>query len=382
MFPHRASISSALQSFRLEDRMLCYNSFMPKLYNWCISLGFTPGKIMPSRAFCSDESQGFPIILITKHFGAFPFNHGRVGGIVSIDRHGPHAEHGKDMLLLQASHVGYDPASGKFGTYRRVHTTDESFTCDCGKIGLIVEQYTKEYRYACDNIRLLRFDGQPAILIDNLLLSRTRKKGLFLITDNLIQGAADRILPRPLAARSTGCIYAASGDLIARLGEAAWPREGSVPIGQQLSAEDFYFRREWGDVDTGQNQLEYNLFAPMPWIITAPHPLLAAACANTQSEFDRAYRSLAQAPAMRNKNLLFVAGLNIDISPADAQSCPRTKFVPWAAFLQRTDGSSEILEQDEVLARLNAQSDNNPSQLNLDQSIEAMSRQSEVAVRL
>ena len=382
MFPHRASISSALQGFRLEDRMLCYNSFVPRLHNWCLSLGFTHGKIMPSRAFCSDESQGFPIILITKHFGAFPFNHGRVGGIVSIDRHGPHAEHGKDMLLLQASHVGYDPASGKFGTYRRVHTTDESFTCDCGKIGLIVEQYTKEYRYACDNIRLLRFDGQPAILIDNLLLSRTRKKGLFLITDNLIQGAADRILPRPLAARSTGCIYAASGDLIARLGEAAWPREGSVPIGQQLSAEDFYFRREWGDVDTGQNQLEYNLFAPMPWIITAPHPLLAAACANTQAEFDRAYRSLAQAPAMRNKNLLFVAGLNIDISPADAQSCPRTKFVPWAAFLQRTDGSSEILEQDEVLARLNAQSDNNPSQLNLDQSIETMSRQSEVAVRL
>jgi len=85
---------------------------------------------------------------------------------------------------------------------------------------------------------------------------------------------------------------------------------------------------------------------------------------------------------MRNKNLLFVAGLNIDISPADAQSCPRTKFVPWAAFLQRTDGTTEILEQDEVFARLNAQSDNNASQLNLDQSIETMSRQSEVEVRL
>ena len=92
MFSHRASVSSALQSFRLDDRMLCYNSFVPKLYNWCLSLGFSPGKIMPSRAFCSDESQGFPIILLAKHFGAFPFNHGRVGGIVSVDRHAPYAD--------------------------------------------------------------------------------------------------------------------------------------------------------------------------------------------------------------------------------------------------------------------------------------------------
>lgn len=362
--------------------MLRYSSFMPRLYNWCLSLGFTPGKIMPSRAFCSDESQGFPIILITKHFGAFPFNHGQVGGIVSIDRHGPHAEHGKDVLLLQASHVGYDPSSGKFGVYRRVNTEDESFSCDCGKIGLIIEQYAIEYRYACENIRLIRHAGRPAVLIDNLLLSRTREEGLFLVSENLVQGAVNRVLPRPLDARSTGNIYAAASSLITRLGEAAWPQAGSLVIGQQLSAEDFYFRRTWNNSNAAQNQLEFNLFEPMPWIVTAPHPLLAAACANTQSEFDRAYRSLVQAPAMRNKNLLFVAGLNIDISPDSGESFPLTKFVPWAAFLQRADGTTEILEQDEVFERLSAQSSENPLQLNLEQSIETMNKRHEVEVHL
>jgi len=75
-----------------------YSEFAPRVYNLAKSLGFTPGKMMPSRAFCSDESQGYPIIQIAKQFGTFPFNHGRVGGMIALDRHGPHAHHGMDLL--------------------------------------------------------------------------------------------------------------------------------------------------------------------------------------------------------------------------------------------------------------------------------------------
>jgi len=382
MFSDRSSIASALQNYRLDGRMLCYSNFVPKLYNWCLSLGFTPGKIMPSRAFCSDESQGFPIILITKHFGAFPFNHGRVGGIVSTDRHAPHADHGKDLMLLQASHVGYDPNSGEFGVYRRQHTADESYTCDCGKIGNVIQRYKDEYAYACENIRLLRYEGQPALLIDNCLLSRTRTEGLFLITEKMVYDAVNRVLPRPLAARSTGTIYRASNELVNSLGDAAWPHEGSVAIGRLLAAESFYFRRVWEDADPSQDRLDHNLIAPMPWIVTAKHPLLVAACANTMAEFDRAYRSLAQETAMHTKNLLFISGLNIDISPSVGEEFPLTKFVPWAAFLQRADGTTEILEQEELFDLLCAQSRDNATQLDLEQSIEAMSKQREVDVRL
>ncbi len=382
MFSHRASIPTALHSFKLEGRMLCYSRFMPKLYNWCLSSGFTPGKIMPSRAFCSDESQGFPIILITKHFGAFPFNHGRVGGIVSLERHGPHADHGKDLVLLQASHVGYDPDTGEFGVYRRLHTAHEGHTCSCGKIGHILEGYRQEYRYAQDNIRLLRHEGKPAIFIDHALLARERNQGLFLVTENLVAGAVDRRLPAPLATRSTGVVFAAAAGLIARLGEAAWPDAGSVPIGARLKAEDFYFLRNWGDTIPWQNQVERNLLAAMPWILTAKHPLLTAACANTMAEYDRTYHSLAQHPAMQGKNLLFVAGLNIDISPQPGETFPLTKFVPWAAYLQKTDGAREMFEQDEVLGRLGAQPEVNPAESNLDQAIAAMARQREVTVRL
>lgn len=382
MFSHRASVSSALQSFRLDGRMLCYNSFVPKLYNWCLSLGFSPGKIMPSRAFCSDESQGFPIILIAKHFGAFPFNHGRVGGIVSVDRHAPHADHGKDLLLLQASHVGYDPDSGEFGVYRRLYSENEHMSCNCGKIGRIIEWYATEYAYACENIRLLRHEGQLAVLIDYQLIASPRSQGLFLIFEGIVQDAVGEQLPPPLSTRSTGHIFAASSHLIARLGVDTWPQHGNEAIGKNLAAEDFYFQHEGGHLDPLQDQLEHNLLAPMPWILTSTHPLLTAACANTLSEFDRTYRSLVQASAMNGRNLLFVSGLNIDISPNHGEEFPLTKFVPWAAYLQRADGSREILEQDELIERLGAASSSNPCQIDLERAIETMAAKREVEVRL
>lgn len=361
---------------------MCYNSFVPKLYNWCLSLGFTPGKIMPSRAFCSDESQGFPIILLTKHFGAFPFNHGRVGGIVSIDRHGPHADHGKDLLLLQASHVGYNPESGEFGVYRRLHSEHEHLSCSCGKIGRIIEWYQTEYDYACENIRLLRHDGQLAVLIDYQLLASPRSQGLFLIFENVIQGAAGENLPPPLSTRSTGHIFPASSQLVARLGVDTWPQNGSEAIGKHLAAEDFYFRHQGGHLDPLQDQLENNLLAPMPWILTSKHPLLTAACANTLAEFDRTYRSLVQSPAMTGRSLMFLAGLNIDISPNPDENFPLTKFAPWAAYLQHADGRREILEQDELVERLGGASKQNEAQIDLEQAMKSMASKREIEIRL
>ncbi len=71
-----------------------------------------------------------------------------------------------------------------------------------------------------------------------------------------------------------------------------------------------------------------------------------------------------------------------DISPENNDDIPLTKFVPWAAYLQQADGKTEILEQDEVFDRLCAQSTTNPSQLNLEQSIETFAKHREVTVRL
>jgi hypothetical protein len=381
MFSYRATIAEALRSYRLDGRLICYNSFIPKLYNWCLALGFDPERLIPSRAFCSDENQGFPIILMAKHFGAFPFNHGRVGGIVSVDRHGPHADHGKELLLVQASHVGYEPETGEFGVYRRTRTVDGGHGCSCGKIGHIIERFQREYRYAIDNIRLTRYDEAPALLIDNCLVAPTHTRGLMLEFSRLVRDFANG-RPVPVQRSSTGHIFRAAPALIERLGEGAFPEEDCSPIGVGLAPEDFHFADDAIDDELSPNQLEHNLLAPMSWILTSRHPHLTAAIANTQVEFDRTYRSLAIEPAMRGRNLLFVSGLNIDISPKPDEDFPLTKFVPWAAYLQRADGSSEIFEQDEVIEQLGMQSSENPKQIDLEKAIAEMSALREVVIKI
>ena len=67
MYNVRDNIQASLGHFRMEGYWFRYSSFVPRLYNWCRELGFDAGKIMPSRAFCSDESQGYPVILLAKH---------------------------------------------------------------------------------------------------------------------------------------------------------------------------------------------------------------------------------------------------------------------------------------------------------------------------
>ena len=98
----------AVDDFQLGDRAMRDSLFAPRLYNYCLSLGLSRARMMPSRAFCSHESQGYPIIPAMQHSGAFPFDRGRVGGKVATDRHRPHAHHGEDLVIVHASHVGCD----------------------------------------------------------------------------------------------------------------------------------------------------------------------------------------------------------------------------------------------------------------------------------
>jgi hypothetical protein len=378
MFSSGSNLQSVVADFHL-DKMMRYSLFVPRLYNLCKSLGFEAGKIMPSRAFCSDESQGFPIILITKHFGTFPFNHGMVGGIVATDRHGPHAEHGKDLVIIQASHVGYDPDTRSFGSYRRLQTEANESPASCGKVGGVLTWYLDEYAFAQENIFLGKSGGDHIITIDNLLLNEKRPNGLFLKLDWLIRKEGDGNL-RPVKTQSTSRSYIASQELLDLLPAELWSSGEPVKIGEHLSPELFMFRRDIDANVEGHGHLEQNLINPMPWIVTAPSPLLVAAQVNTQAEFDRAFRTILKEKSYRGKRIVFISCLNIDISPRAGQTFPLTKCVPWAAFVQDNKGNHYTLEQAEITARLNEQGTENPDQINLEDAIQEMAHAEEIHI--
>lgn len=377
MFSSNSNIQSIAHDYHLEN-MMRYSLFVPRLYNLCRSLGFKAGNIMPSRAFCSDENQGFPIILIAKHFGTFPFNHGRVGGIVSADRHGPHADHGRDMVIIQASHVGYDPETKTFGHYCRLQTPDHKKTTTCGKVGGVLQWYLDEYQFAQNNIHLGHDGDIRTVTIDNQLLNAERKEGLFLDLDKMLQ--VENGKQRLLHTLSTSRVYAASDKLCKLLPDNIWQQGQHTAIGRHLGAEMFTYLREINQQVDEHNHLENNLIKPMPWIVTSPSPLLLAAQFNTQAEFDRTYRSIVKEPKYRGKNLLFISCLNIDISPNQGQVFPLTKCIPWAAYIQEENGHSRTLEQAEIIEALMQQSTENPDQINLESAIQQMIDAEEIKI--
>lgn len=376
-----ANMVEPVGGFEIQGMMMRYNLFMPRLYNWCISLGFEAGKIMPSRAFCSDESQGYPIIMIAKHFGTFPFNHGVVGGIVATDRHGPHAEHGKDMVIIQASHVGYDPQTKTFGTYRRLQTSSQECSASCGKVDNVITWYQNEYRFAQQNILLHTCDGQECIIVDNQLLRDDRNEGLLLRLDKLIEKDASG-QRTPLKTLSTAKVFAASPAFVDKTGKSVFSETTAQAIGENLAADMFYFLRSIPQVEEGAHQLEHNLIVFMPQIVTARSPLLTAAQINTQIEFDRSFRTIVKEQGYHGKKVMFIAGLNIDISPQTGQLFPLTKFIPWAAYLQKSDGSYSTFEQSALMQALSEQSTSNPDQIDLEAAIQSMTEAEEIKVEL
>ena len=357
----------AMDDFKIGERAMRYSLFAPRLYNYCLSLGFRRELTMPSRAFCSDETQGYPVVLLMQHFGVFPFDHGQVGGRVATDRHAPHAHHGEDLVIVHASHVGYDPARGRFGIYQRMHTHDRGFGDNCGKLCGVLHWYQREYEHARRNIQLGALDGAPAVFIDNFLLIPDRPEGLFLRLDRLI--ATDSA--EPLKIFSTSKAFAPAPELARSLPADIW-RKGREPIGDRLSQDMFDFRRAPVHGSEGHDLLEASLAPAMPALVTSPHPALDAARYHTQVEFDRTYRSLQRAPEYRAKNLLFLSGLNIDVSPPEGSPFPLTKFVPWAAYFQSRDGNATLLEQDELFEALTRQPITNPDRISFEEAIVTM----------
>ena len=365
--------------FKINGLAIAYPEFVPKLYNFCMELGFRKGYIIPSRAFCSDENQGLPIILLTKHFGTFPFNHGRVGGMLAVDRHGPHSHHGDDLVIVQASHVGYDPDTGEYGTYHRPQISGNNTCVSCGKLTHVITPYLERYHFARNRTFLHRdSNGRCLITTKNSLIdfgSHPVEQGLVLKLSNL--GDMDDLgTIRSTTSASTTHTYAVSENFKKRLYNAGyeWKDGQGESIGKWLTADLFYFKEDFHETDDS-SILEKNLLEFMPDIVSAKYPSLRAAKTNVQLEFSRVVESIRRGEEYKGRNLLYIAGLNIDISEHGGFP-PTNYFVPWAAHVQLKDDTpieySHPIEQENLFAKLMEQSPENKDQADLKENIQRM----------
>jgi hypothetical protein len=335
---------------------------------------------MPARAFCSDENQGYPVILLTKHFGTFLFSHGRAGGIVAQDRHVPHAHHGKDLLILQASHVGYDPETGEFGTYRRVHSENNESRPTCGKLNSILKDYQQDYGFAGKNILLQKRGEDHLVTIDHQLLNETRDHGLFLHKDQFIATHGDGTW-QSVQVQSTAKIFRLIPAAAERLGADFFIEDEATPIGANLPADWFYFNHDSKHIDPNKRHIDHNLITVMPQIVTSSAPMLASAIVNTMVEFDSAFRTIVKTNAYQSQKVLLVSGINIDISPENDQTVPLTKFAPWAAYYKDEHGREQIWEQEELIELLQSQPLENPEQIDLEAAVTTLQNTPDIDIQ-
>jgi len=99
-------------------------------------------------------------------------------------------------------------------------------------------------------------------------------------------------------------------------------------------------------------------------------------------EFDRAFRTVVQEPAYQGKKVMFISGLNVNISPSEGRLFPLTKFIPWAGYIQNMDGSYETWEQTELYQKLKQQPAVNPDKVDLESAIEEMEKAQEIRLPL
>lgn len=233
--------------------------------------------------------------------------------------------------------------------------------------------------FARDRIFLHRDDkGNHLITVKNSFIdfdSHPVKNGLVLKLESIAK-TDDSGNIHPVAAISTSQTYEISEDFRKRIDASGytWKNGEGESIGAYLSDDLFYFREDFHETDESI-LLERNLIEFMPTIVTSKNPPLRAAKINIQLEFARTVESIRRGTEYQGKNLLYIAGLNIDISEFEGHPAT-TYFVPWAAHIQLKDGTPQEyihpLEQQRIFALLMGEDCINPEQANLKEEIGRM----------
>jgi len=272
--------------------------------------------------------------------------------------------------------VGYDPKTGIYGTYQRSRMAEKTISVSCGKLSHVITLYIEQYYFARDRIFLSRSEsGVFLITAKNSFIdffTHQVKNGLVLQLQNIAKINEDGCV-RPIEASSTMQSFEVSQEFKSRMDLAGyeWKPGNGECIGDYLTDDLFFFRKDFHETDESIF-LERNIIDFMPRIVTSRNPLLKAAKINIQHEFARAVESIRRGKEYDGKNLLYIAGLNIDISEHDGFPST-TYFVPWAAHIQLRENPGDDfrlpVEQKTLYKMLMSESVKNPDETNLKEEI-------------
>ncbi len=332
---------SHVPSCKISGRLIPAYDFLPQLKNLCLSLGFNN-----------------PII--SRSAKLVPHPQKSLSGISPGSFSGPHEIlDQRDHIIILSTMVPYDQSWGGFSGLPGQHFGEKLGAGIGVTPSDFILPYLKRYQFAQTHMRL-GCDSTGKFLVtlpESLLSSDEGDDGITLrvivekIAEPNMKGQLD-----PLVVSGSFVTFPLAVHLRESMDDKkiSWQPGRFIPIGEHLTPELFHFLSPSAP-DSNASPFSTMLLPMMPWIVTHRTPYLAATLIHLQTNFLREHETFVATGPNDLRNLLCVAGLDIDMRGFRGRK--EHYFVPWQACWKRHgycyDNIYPLLQDDLFVALMN-----------------------------
>ena len=303
---------------KIRGRLIPTYDFLPRLKRLCLSLGFNDPKVIKSGRLAPPHEGAESLA-----GSAAPGSDGRIQG--------------PDAIVVLSTKVFYEQNWGGYSGLSEQYQREKSGRQANETPADFILPYLQQYHQAQMQIHLgVEPSGRilitlPESLVKNDKPSQACKLRIKIetIAEPNINGGYE-----PLQIAGSFVTFAVTSRFKQALdgGDFPWKRGVAMPIGGHLSPEVFDF------IEPNESAAEGNSFAPllgpvMPWIVVHKTPHLAATLVHLQHNFAGERQMFAATGDNDLRNLLCVAGLDIDMKGFRGRK--ESYFVPWQACWKR-----------------------------------------------
>jgi hypothetical protein len=306
-----------IPSCKIRGRLIPAFDFLPRLKRLCLSLGFKDPRVTKSGKLAPPDE------------GAGNFSNGSPTGPDG-------AIQGADAIVVLSTKVPYEQNWGGYSGLPEQYLREINDTKPEETPADFIFSYLQQYQQAQTQIHLSAENGgRTLITLPEFLVKNQGGEGHNLrIKIEEIAEPSMGGLCEPLQVVGSFLTFAVASRFRQALDadNFPWKTGGATPIGEHLSPELFDFI-EPSEPISRPSPFSTLLLPMMSWIVAHRTPHLAATLVHLQHNFAREREMFAATGTNDLRNLLCVAGLDIDMKGFRGRT--ESYFVPWQACWKR-----------------------------------------------
>lgn len=345
MKPISSEPAPQIPSCTIHGRLLSAYDFLPRLKKLCSALGFNNPSV---------EKKGYLPL---------PSEPCEENHLPCSDPQPLSRNEGRDRIIILSTTVPYEQSWGGYNGLPGQYFREQSSARGVETPSDFIRPYLLQYQSAQEHIHVGSDNsGNHIVSLPDYLISGQKsdgRKSLKVIIEKIAKPNTQGQY-FPLSVSGPIVTFPLGSHLRDALGEKLfmWKTGMLNPIGDHLHAELLRFDPPSGQTNhTGPSASSFAalLFPLLPWIVTHKTPHLAATLVHLQSNFRKVCETFAETGTDDLRNLLCVAGLDIDMRGFRGRS--EGYFVPWQACWKRHGYCYDNiypLEQDDLLVALNS----------------------------